>query len=116
MNAEEYGQLKQKLIDVVPREAIAYNVPRSIILRTPSGFLRFNHMVLPPELQDVPQVTKDLLDNKLVIMWSANYPEPVWNNIGQEIAEGTKFFDKRTEAAVAWLNGLFKIREVLGYA
>ena len=72
MNAEEYGQLKQSLIDIVPRNSIAINLPGKLILRTLNGsFVKIGHMVIPPDLlETTPKMTIDMVHNKLLIQWT----------------------------------------------
>lgn len=116
MNAEEYGQLKQSLIDLVPRNSITINVPKKLILRAPNGtFIKFGHMEVDPYmLEEMPQITIDLIHNKLIIQWTDDVDADTYKNIGQEIIGRREWDEPRAEEAIKWIGGLYNIREALG--
>ncbi len=117
MNAEEYGQMKQSLIDIVPRNAVAINLPKKLILRTPNGsFVKFGHMKMDAELlKDMPQMTIDMLHNKLIIQWTDDIDAETYENVGMEILGKREWSKPRAEEALSWIAALFNIKKALGY-
>jgi len=118
MNAEQYGQLKQSLIEIVPRNCIAINLPKKLVLRAPNGtFIKVGHMEMDAELlEGLPQMTIDMLHNKLIIQWTEDVDADTYDNIGMEILGQREFEDPRAAEAFAWINALYNIREVFGIA
>lgn len=116
MNAEEYGQLKQSLIEIVPRNAIAINLPKKLILRAPNGsFVKFGHMEMDAELlEDMPQMTIDMLHNKLIIQWTDDIDADTYENVGMEILGKLEWSKPRAEEALRWITALYDIRKVMG--
>ena len=113
MNAEEYGQLKQTIIDLVPRNCIAVNLPKKLIIRAPNGtFIKFGHMEMSPELLDgMPQMTVDMLHNKLIIQWTDDVEKDVYENIGMEIMGKAKWKDPRAKEAMIWMGTLMNVKQ-----
>ncbi len=116
MNAEEYGQLKQSLIDIVPRNAIAINLPKKLILRAPNGtFIKVGHMEMDPELlEGMPQMTIDMIHNKLLIQWTDDVDATTYENIGMELMGKIPWREPRAKEAIIWLCALYDIREAFG--
>ncbi len=116
MNAEEFGQLKQSLIEIVPRNSIAVNLPGKLVLRAPNGsFVKVGHMVMDAELlEHAPQMTIDMLHNKLLIQWTDDIDAEVYENVGMEIMGKAKWNNPRAEKALGWIASLYNIREALG--
>ncbi len=94
MNAEEFGQLKQSLIDIVPRNSIAINLPGKLILRVPNGsFVKVGHMEMDAELlKGLPQETIDMLHNKLLIQWTDDIDALVPVVVSDSTAPGEALF------------------------
>lgn len=116
MNAEEYGQLKQSLIDIVPRNSIIINLPKKLILRAPNGsFIKFGHMEMSAELlEGVPEETIAMLHNKLIIQWTDDIDAATYENVGMEIVGQREWDNPRAEEALIWIASLYNIREAMG--
>lgn len=116
MNAEEFGQLKQSLIEIVPRNSIAINLPGKLVLRAPNGsFVKVGHMVMDAELlEHAPQMTIDMLHNKLLIQWTDDIDSLHYENVGMEIMGKAKWKNPRAKEALGWIASLYNIREALG--
>ena len=106
--------MKQRLIDVVPKHAISLNMEKRLIIDTPHGYIRFNHMVMDAELlEGLPQMTIDMMHNKLLIQHGLVVDGDGWLNIGRFIMDPTIPVNRTAASAVAWLSGMIKIKEFL---
>lgn len=116
MNSEEYGQLKQRIIEIVPRNAITINLPKKLIIRAPNRtFIKFGHMKMDAELlEGMPQQTIDMLHNKLIIQWTDDIEATTYENIGQELLGKREWEDPRAQEAFEWINGLIRLDRFLG--
>ena len=114
MNAEEYGSMKQRLIDAIPNQNIVINLPKKLTISTPHGYLRFNHMEMDAELLDgLPQQTIDAFHNKLVVLHGEEPEGQHWVNLGKLIMGEDREYPENAKKAVGWLNAMFKLREFL---
>lgn len=114
MNAEEYGAMKQRLIDAIPNQNIVISLPKKLTINTPHGYLRFNHMEMDAELlEGLPQQTIDMLHNKLVVQFGVEAEGDHWFNVGKLLMGEDLEVPEAAKEAVAWLNGIFKIKELL---
>lgn len=105
--------MKQRLIDVIPRQNIVINLPKKLTIRSPHGYLRFNHMEMDAELLDgMPQMTIDMLHNKLIVQFGAEADGDKWRNVGRLIMGEDGDFPEEAQKAVGWLNAMVKLQEL----
>lgn len=116
MNAEQYQAMKEAFIQAVRKEHIVISLPTKLVIKVPiGGYLRFNHMVMPQELLDsVPQMTIDMLHNKLIIGFGLEPEGESWVNLAQAITSNKRaLIPVEAQEALGWLSGMIKIEEVL---
>ena len=113
MNAEEYGAMKQRLIAAVPRHSITINLPKTLVIQAGTGgYLRFNHMVMDPELlEGLPQMTIDMLHNKLLVQFGSEADGDSWINLGRTLAGHDNDIPELAKWSLGWLSKVFKIQE-----
>lgn len=116
MNAEEYGAMKQRLIQLVPRHSIVVSLPKKLIVQAQTGgYLAFRHMVMDAELlEGMPQQTIDMLHNKLIVQWGPEAEGDHWVNLGRYLNGLETDIPRMAKDAIGWLNGIAVINEVLG--
>lgn len=91
MNRDKFDEIRRKILVGWPSDR--YTVPEStrILLTCENGtFIKVALMELPEELlkdPDFPQMTKDMLHNKLLIQWTPDLEAKNYRNLGRYISK-----------------------------
>ena len=86
MNRNKFDEIKRKVLAGWPSDRYAVPEPTRILLTCENGtFIKVALMEMPEELLNdpsLPQMTKDMLHNKLLIQWTDDLKADHYNNLG----------------------------------
>lgn len=90
MNRERFDELAGKVKKAWPPDMIIIDESNRLIIQCEgdAGYIKFGRMAIPDEMlndPDVPQMTKDMLHDKLLIQWTDDIDAPTYKNIGRII-------------------------------
>lgn len=86
MNRADFDKAKAKILKGWAPDRVTIRDKVTILLKCQNGsYIKFALMEMPDELlndPEVPQMTKDMLHNKLLIQWTPNLGAQHYKNLG----------------------------------